>query len=78
MDLCGRCAKELPDAERTEYCWYCEGPMCVECCEQAGVCGCPGSDQAQADLLAATSEEERRAIMARPGMIGKARPRRTH
>jgi hypothetical protein len=77
MDLCGRCAKEVPDDAQLEYCWYCEGPLCVDCWERTGVCGCPGSDQAQRDLLSANTEEERRAIMTRPGLIGKTRPRRT-
>lgn len=67
---CSRCRRQIEDGE-LEGCWYCEGPLCSDCWDRFGVCGCPGSDQAQADLLKATTYEERREIILLPGLIGR-------
>jgi hypothetical protein len=71
---CGRCFQPIGEGE-LERCWYCEGPLCVYCCDRFSVCGCPGSDQAQEDLIHAATPAERRAIMQRGSRRSTARPR---
>jgi hypothetical protein len=50
--------------------------MCLDCWEVHGVCGCPGSDQAQEDIRNAKTRAERAAIMMRPGPIGATKNKR--
>ena len=77
-DLCGRCPKELHGFEETEWCWWCEGPLCKDCWENFGHCGHPEADEANRDLQNARTHAERARIMMRPGPIGgtKDRPKK--
>jgi hypothetical protein len=77
VELCGRCAREIRGDGELEGCWFCEGALCIECWDRYGVCGCPGSDQAQTDLLKTSTHAERAEIMNRPGPVGRVR-RREH
>jgi hypothetical protein len=76
VELCGRCARAIHDPDGPELCWWCEGPMCSDCWESFGVCGCPGSDEAQADLKRAATPAEQAAIIAKAGPIGATHQRR--
>lgn len=40
---CRRCGKEVPQGHE-ERCWYCMGPLCVDCWDQFGHCGHPEAD----------------------------------
>lgn len=62
MELCRRCTAIVPSPDR---CWFCESALCQACWEQFGVCGCPGSDAAQAELKAARTDSERSTILAK-------------
>jgi hypothetical protein len=75
VELCGRCANAVAPKD-LEFCWFCQGPLCYDCWEDIGVCGCPGSDQAQEDIRSAKTHSERAEIMMRPGLIGATRNRR--
>jgi hypothetical protein len=72
---CRRCFQPVEEGE-LERCWYCEGALCVYCRDRFGVCGCPGSDQAQEDLIHATNASERRAILRRALRPAATPPRR--
>lgn len=39
---CGRCRKEIPEAET---CWFCMGDLCAECWELYGHCGHEDADR---------------------------------
>ena len=41
---CGRCGAWVTDEDR-EFCWYCQGPLCLECWEEHGHCGHASADQ---------------------------------
>jgi hypothetical protein len=72
MELCRRCTAIVQSPDR---CWFCESPLCQACWQQYGVCGCPGSDQAQAELEAARNDHERAAILGKSA-IRSAKPSR--
>jgi hypothetical protein len=74
VELCGRCAKAVYPKD-LELCWFCEGPMRIDCWEEFGVCGCPGSDRAQEDIRNAKTHAGRGEIMNRPGPIGATKNR---
>jgi hypothetical protein len=42
---CGRCGVAVADGE---YCWYCWGPLCLDCWEAVGHCGHPEAEAANA------------------------------
>jgi len=58
---CGRCGGAIPPG-RDELCWFCEGPLCVDCWEDSGHCGHPEADAlseaAEAGLVTAESLNE--------------------
>lgn len=43
--VCGRCGKKIFD-DSWETCWWCAGPLCVDCWEEYGHCGHPEADEA--------------------------------
>lgn len=46
---CSRCGVELWNADgfdESQSCWYCEGPLCVECWEEFSECGHAEADAA--------------------------------
>jgi len=42
---CGRCQVELCPVG-AETCWWCLGPLCVDCWDEHGHCGHPEADAA--------------------------------
>jgi hypothetical protein len=67
VELCARCVKPVGNPQ---FCWRCESELCLDCCEELGVCLTFECVRNQNDLMRATTHAERAAIMARPGPNG--------
>ena len=57
IDRCALCSHKLT-ANTLQHCWYCLGSLCITCSDRFGVCGCPGSYQAQWELVKALIDYE--------------------
>lgn len=60
VEHCTRCLRKLTGKHR-QRCWYCASPLCIVCSDSFGVCGCPGSNQAQREIVQALTRYKRGA-----------------
>jgi hypothetical protein len=77
IERCVRCRRQLAGKHR-QHCWYCGKPLCTVCSDCFGVCGCPGSEQAQQEVVKALTRYKRgAATSAKPKKSARKRARKT-